>query len=293
VGFYIENDSLLVEIANPGEYKGSRFDWTGFIRQVTLKQGSHTFCMAESLIPGQGTGGIGLCNEFGNDLPIGYDETPIGGIFPKIGVGLITRPDSGRYNFMIDQPVEPFPVLIEAGADFVTFISQPVESGGYAVRLEKKITLSDEELTIDYALSNKGTKSIATTEYVHNFLSIDNHFVGPGYELRLAKSVQLKAELDPSKRKVLDIHGNTIGWCKPVEKVFYAVWDGFGSVTPFYWELVHREAGAGVRESGDKPAIRIALWGESHVLSPEVFVDVKIDPGETMRWSRTYTFFTL
>jgi hypothetical protein len=93
----------MVEIAHPGEYAGSRFDWTAFIRQVTLKQGLHTFCTAESLVSGKGTGGIGLCNEFGNDLPVGYDEAPSGSKYPKIGVGLLTRRDSGRYDF-IAQP---------------------------------------------------------------------------------------------------------------------------------------------------------------------------------------------
>lgn len=53
MGIRIENEILIVEIAEAGQYDGSRFDWTGFIRQVTLKQGSHTFCAYESLIPEQ------------------------------------------------------------------------------------------------------------------------------------------------------------------------------------------------------------------------------------------------
>jgi hypothetical protein len=293
LGFYIENEALLVEIAHPGEYAGSRFDWTGFIRQVTLKQGGHTFCTAESLVPGKGTGGIGLCNEFGNDFPVGYDEVVPGSKYPKIGVGLLTRQDSGRYDFFTQHPIEPFQVHMEAKGDTVSFTSEPLETNGYSVNLVKTIWLVGNELTIGYALTNTGKKAIITNEYVHNFVAMDGLPIGPGYELRFAAPLTLQLEPKETTRAVLNLGEETVGWSKLVQGTFYAKWHGYGTGTPFYWELLHREAGVGMRERGVAPASHIALWGESHVLSPEVFVDVRVSPGSTLQWQRTYTFFTL
>jgi len=89
----LKNDRLTVEIARPGSiYTGTRFDWTAFITQVTLDQ-THTFCVPESDQPGQGTGGVGLCNEFGIEQAIGYDAAHPGECFPKFGIGLLVKPE--------------------------------------------------------------------------------------------------------------------------------------------------------------------------------------------------------
>src|SRR5688572_25534831 len=86
---HLISDRLRVDIATPGSstYAGSRFDWTGLITQVTL-DGRHTFCGQEAT-DGTGTGGIGLCNEFGIFEPVGYDDARVGDQFPKLGIGLL------------------------------------------------------------------------------------------------------------------------------------------------------------------------------------------------------------
>lgn len=51
----ISRGRLDVEITEPGErYSGSRFDWTGFVAQITL-DGKHTFCGSESEVEGVGS----------------------------------------------------------------------------------------------------------------------------------------------------------------------------------------------------------------------------------------------
>lgn len=87
MAYYLKNDRLLVEIAELGEaYQGTRFDGTGIITGVKL-DGQHQFCVPESLTPGTGTGGIGICSEFGIKEAIGYEDTRVGEQFPKLGVG--------------------------------------------------------------------------------------------------------------------------------------------------------------------------------------------------------------
>lgn len=39
----LSNGILTVEIAEPGAYSGTRFDWSGFITGVTLEQGDIPF----------------------------------------------------------------------------------------------------------------------------------------------------------------------------------------------------------------------------------------------------------
>lgn len=43
MGCRLSNGILTVDIADIGEYKGTRFDWTGFITQVTLEEGNIRF----------------------------------------------------------------------------------------------------------------------------------------------------------------------------------------------------------------------------------------------------------
>jgi hypothetical protein len=45
-------------------------------------------------------------------------------------------------------------------------------------------------------------------------------------------------------------------------------------------------------ESNDFAPARVAVWGEAHVISAEVFVDIRLRPGETQSWMRQYHFFT-
>jgi hypothetical protein len=47
-----------------------------------------------------------------------------------------------------------------------------------------------------------------------------------------------------------------------------------------------------MRETLDTSACRIALWGMPHVISPEVFKRIDLEPGESDSWSRTYSFMS-
>jgi hypothetical protein len=94
--------------------------------------------------------------------------------------------------------------------------------------------------------------------------------------------------------ELLDCSANTITWNEEPDRPFYCKLSGWETQEPdFYWELVHQPSGAGVRESGNFTAERIALWGERHVISPEVFADISILPRHSKHWRRSYQFFAL
>ncbi|WP_010243172.1 hypothetical protein [Acetivibrio cellulolyticus] len=283
----ITGKRLEVEIAYPGTfYSGSRFDWTGFITKVTL-DGKHSFCAPESPIPGEGSGGFGFCNEFGIHTPIGYDEAIPGEKFHKLGTGLLTRPDESNYFFFDKYEVAPFPVTIESASDHVIFELESLECKGYAVRMIKEVSVDQNKMIIKYNLKNVGSKPIQTEEYCHNFISIDNNPTGPDYVLRFPYSAE--AEETPD---VLDVSGNEIRWNKQPNNDFYIVPGGLKPVENHFWELLHEPSGVGVREISTFPIQKVAVWGKGHVISPEVFININIEPGKTQSWERVYEFFT-
>ncbi|KGE18559.1 hypothetical protein [Paenibacillus wynnii] len=292
MGYALSNGILTVDIADLVDYKGSRFDRTGFITQVTLEPGKHTFCVPESLISGKGTGGQGLCNEFGISRAIGYDTAPVGGWFPKPGVGLLQKQNNYPYQFNTDYLVNPFKVNVEAGLHEIQYTIQPLECRGYSIQLTKTISLCHDKLNISYKMHNKGSQHFQTEEYIHNFIGIDNHEVDYGYELRLPGSVRIEEPESAYTSELLQISKGRISWNKSPDRPFYCKLGGWENADGnCNWELLHKPSGLGVRESGDFQVARIALWGGRHVISPEVFVNIELAPGQSQHWSRTYQFF--
>ncbi|HEY8344944.1 MAG TPA: hypothetical protein VIL66_07120 [Bacillota bacterium] len=284
------NQRLQVEIAEPGQvYQGSRFDWTGFITQVTL-DGQHTYCVPESLEPGQGSGGCGICNEFGIAEPVGYEDLAPGGYFPKIGVGLLKRPDQKPYDFFRPYEIIPFPMTMVNIRDGVKFIVEPLECRGYLLELEKTITINENQLQIDYCLKNLGERAVHTTEYCHNFIGIDGYQVGADYKLEFLYPVQLLPAENAAAQEVLRIDGREINWNFQPTEDFYGKLDNIPSEAPHQWTIRHQPTNTEVTEESFFSPLRVALWGKGHVISPEVFIEIKVNPGETQRWSRRYTF---
>lgn len=290
--FVIKSDRLAVEIAAPGTaYRGTRFDWNGFVTQATL-DGAHTFCVPESYQPGQGTGGIGLCNEFNNDQPLGYTTAKAGDVFAKLGIGLLKRPDTTDYNFFRTYEIEQlFPVSVETGPDRARFVVEPLECQGLAARLVKTLSVKGNQLLIDYQLENVGPQALLVNEYCHNFVGIDQQPIGPDYRL----SFPYELNFDTSAQRlfepdVLSIESKAIGFSTTPQKAFYCRPLGFSRTDQAQWELRHLPSGVGMREYDDFAPLRVAVWGVSHVISAEIFVEISLLPGEKKHWSRRYEF---
>jgi hypothetical protein len=284
----LHSSRLAVEIADLGTtYQGTRFDWTGLITQVTL-DGRHTFCQPESLVKGRGTGGIGLCNEFGVFYPVGYHDAEPGETFPKIGVGLLTRPTLDHHDFAINYEMKPFPVRVKQSDSRVVYEMDPLPCRGYETRLRKTVQLSESGIDIFYELKNVGTKAIHTHEYNHNFVSIDGSPSGPAYLLRLAKGIAFA----PDEFSPLLTHSDgDVRWKSNVVENFLSPAPGAFKVTGPAWELIHEPSGVGLRETVDFPIAHFGLWCAPHLIAPEVFITIDLSPGELQTWTRHYDFF--
>lgn len=312
----IKSNRLSVEIAQPGSiYRRTRFDWSGFITQVTL-DGMHTFCAVEDPDPEKGSGGIGLCCEFGNEKAVGYDETAPGQVFSKPGVGLLVRAGEEPYNFFTTYEIaHPYEVQVETTPNSATFTTLPLECQGYAFKVERTIQVQDNQLSMRVQFDNVGSKAIHTHEYCHNFLSIDHHPTGPDYRLTFAYPVRfqdltylyrrmlrswvrnlmpgfllraiVKRVVDPS---VLAVDGNELTWHSTPVRPYFGRLEGFERSSGPQWELRHLPSGLRVSETDDFTPARVVVWGVGHVMSAEVYIDIDLEPGGSMNWTRQYQF---
>jgi hypothetical protein len=291
----IKNDSLELEIQEPGErYKGSRFDWTGQITQIRY-QGKHTFCTEETTDPGLlHMLGRGLYNEFGIDKPIGYDDCAVGDQFPKIGIGLLTKDNADAYNFFKSYSIDPFTFTINSGRGQISYICDASEYRGYAFHLKKTIALADKAFSITYQFENRGSRTIHTNEYVHNFLAVNRRAINHLYRLRLPFEIdpaQFGEAVNPDN--VVQFEKNMITWKSQPEKQFFFSNIHIGQSKNIFWMLEHSMEKVGITERAGFPIRRMNLWGSGHVVSPEIFYELKAAPGETKSWIRTYEVYPL
>jgi len=277
--------ALRVEVAKPGtRYARSRFDWTGFIPQVTYN--GKTFCTTEDA-PGKtgGTGGEGFCNEFkADDANMGWDDTDR--FFLKPGVGLLEKVNDKPYFFFTDyNVVQPFPCEMHAAESTVTFHQGAIAHKGIAYTLDKHIAVVENALFITSTLTNVGEKALQFSEYNHNFLSLNGRGNHP--QITLTTNAHGKLE-NPNEAVVLNDQNLTFtaAPAKPLMIHFDAP-----PTTDPYWEMADAAIHQRIQEWGDFPLTKYAVWGVGHVLSPEAFGDFSIPVGQRRTWTRVWKFF--
>jgi hypothetical protein len=288
----LQNQQLEIHLDLPDEgYHFPRFDWTGKITLVKFQ--NIRVSGTEKPVPDDDIRryGRGLYNEFGIETPVGYADTPAGGWFPKIGVGWLKRDDQ-PYRFAHDYDIQPADFNVQTDPQQITITCTSPLVNGYAYVLKKEIELLDSSFVIRYFLQNTGTKAIVTDEYNHNFLAIDAALIGQDYRLKFPFELQLALfgeTVNPEQKvellaREVRFHG------RPTEPFFFSNLSGGASV-PASWELIHLKTKIGIRETGSFSTRKINLWGWQHVVSPELFFHIALDPEQTVVWSRRYDFY--
>lgn len=284
----LESGRLRVEMALPGAmYQGSRWSWSGFITQVTI-DGRHTFCTSEGEDEGSSRG-IGLCNEWGIFAPVGFDSARAGEKFPKLGVGLLTKPDDKPYSFTRAYEIEPFERHVEHSPSTCTarIVTEPLECRGHAARLREMFWVEENRLRVETEIENVGSEPIQTHEYRHNFLALDGAEIGPDYTLSVPYRIEASNEIAPDLR----IGEREVSFGRTPRNSFLQVLGGAaGAGANAWWELRHA-SGVRVRETINVALEELKVWGAAHVLSPEAFVTVQVEPGARQAWAREYEFF--
>lgn len=297
--FILESERLRAEIAEPGENPntGFRFGRAAFIADITLDGERHFGANEPKNLIHPSSGGRGLCCEYTADLS---GEAAVGEYFPKLGVGLIRKEEEEPYCFHKRyRDVREYPVSIEKGRDWARFVTEPVSCMGYAVREERKISVSGNRLTMEVILENTGEKPILTGEYCHNFLSIDGMAITPDYHLDLPGLPELGVRDIPNLYpSPCNFHadGDGIEILRSETAVSLAEIPLCGldsKKQPFSWRLSHKGAKAAVSVEEYLVPSKITLWETDHIFSAEMEHTISLAPGENKSWKRVYTFENL
>jgi len=90
----------------------------------------------------------------------------------------------------------------------------------------------------------------------------------------------------------MNIKGNEIRWNFVPKGDFYCQIEGFKPGEKHYWELLYEPERVGIREYSEFEIVKVAVWGTTHVVSPEVFINVNIAPAK-LRNGEGSTSFSL
>lgn len=289
----LENENLKIYIDLPSEnYNLSRFDWTGKIVAVKYK-GVYVTGVEKMNVADDTNYGKGFYNEFGIEVPVAFEEAGKGGWFHKIGIGLLKKDDE-QYRFSKNYEIQPAEFKVTSESDKVIIACKSQNMNGYSYELKKEIELLESGFIIKYALHNTGEKTISTNEYNHNFLAINNDLVSSNYVLKFPfeiKSELFGATVNPENK--VEIGQNEITFNgTPGEPFFFSNLSGNEKVNAT-WELINTKNKIGISETGSFKTTKINLWGSTHVISPELFYDVKVEPGREIKWWRKYNVYEI
>ena len=312
----LDNGVLHVTIDLPdaanGFYRGTRFDWSGVIANLTFAGHSYygpwftktdpavkDYIFAPpDIIAGKDSGITGPVEEFVKDdgSGLGFAEAKPGGTFVKIGVGTLRKPDDQKYSPYRDyEIVDPVAWKVQAKRTSIEFTQRIVDKdSGYGYLYTKTIRLvpGQPRMMIEHTLKNLGRLPIVTDVYDHNFLVLDHQPIGPGFSVTMPFAIQPDR---PVKTNLGTVEGSRIVYRKLLEdhEVFtvHSTFDKTPQKNDIRVE--NSSVRAGVRMSGDHPLVSMELWSIRSVLGMEPFIHLTAAPGETIHWSYTYLYYTL
>lgn len=292
--------------AQRGFYRSTRFDWSGII--ASLEYAGHKyygpwFTKSEpavrdfvyrdaDIVAGAQSSVVGPAEEF--PRPQGFEVAPAGGTFLKIGVGVLRKGSEPTYSpYTNYDVVNPGTWTARPTADSVTFVQELTDASsgyGYVYRKTVRLVNGRPEMVIAHSLENTGRLPLETTQYNHNFLTLDGAPTGPDFAIVLPFRIETTR---PPASGMAAIRGNEIAYLKTLEgqeRVSFPI-QGFGaSPTDYDVRVENRRTGAGVRITSDRPLASATLWSIRSVISLEPFVDVTTAPGRTTTWTYTYTY---
>lgn len=287
----LKSKNLEIRIDLPLEnYNFSRFDWTGKI--VDVKYKGINVSGIERTDKDEDKIGKGFYNEFGIDKPVGYDEINEGLWFHKVGIGALKK-DGEPYSFSKEYEIKPAGFTVKPELNKISIICKSELINGYSYELTKEIEVFESSFRINYGLYNTGDKTISTNEYNHNFVAINKDLIGSNYILKFPFKITTEfGEIVNPENKV-EVGSNEITFNNtPKEQFFYSNLSG-GENVEASWELINTKSKIGISETGSFKTNKVNLWGWEHVISPELFFDVSVQPGQLIEWSRTYTIFEI
>ena len=314
----LHSGSLIVEVGDPDSpdcrwNQGLRFSPIANVIRVQLND--RDFCYA----PTSGgalnyLGGLPMEFDIGQESfqpdPPGYNEGSNGSAFIKIGVGILSR-NSSPYNFSSSYPVvELAQTTTTWEPDRVRFVQTlSGTANGYSYQLEEDVIVKNDKILMHYVLTNTGTKTFTTEQYLHNFLTFSQRNVGPNYRVYFPYQMTTSPQVREWEPPVLKMVGrkpgfadsnppmvgleNMILYTKTISSVpktwVYKPDDYLGPDT-----IAIKQSDTGQRAIIDSSlrSAYVGVWTTSYQVSPEQFLIITLAPGEHAAFTRTYKFST-
>lgn len=287
------NAKLYLPDAVNGYYRGTRFDWSGVIYDLQYSGHSYFGKWFDRYEPTLHDAIMGPVDSFN---PIGYEEANVGEGFLRIGVGILEKPDEPRYAFTTPYKIlEPGEWKVKRKSSEINFVHE-LKTAKYQYKYSKNVKLikGKPELVLEHTLENKGKTMIETDVYNHNFFVMDNEPTGPDFVVKFPFTPE--GEMKGKEEKGA-INGQQIVYNDIIQKgEYFAVspLTGYGSTAADNdLRIENKKTKAGVRIIGDRPIVRFVYWSAAATLCPEPYVNIKVEPGETVTWSIRYEFYLL
>ena len=289
--FVLKNPRLTATLMVPDQpssaYAGPRYESGGIVMQVAL-DGRHTFLGKEGR--GERLGGFGLIEEMGMHKAIGYEDAKPGEPFLRLGVGLVARGARPDFFFFEAFPfVERFRWDVAVAERSAAFVQVGKPFRGTAYRYEKRVVLDPEQpaLRFEHALANTGEKPIETDQYCHNYFRFDDAPPGPDYVIEMEFPLEPQGKVNPP----MVAEGKTVTFGELLKGAAYGRFNGQPPTASGHrFRAFHKANGLEVIVGGDFPIAFAACYADTFAVSPEAFCAIRVKPGQTFRWTRTYAF---
>ena len=299
--------TLYLPDAKQGFYHSTRFDWSGVISSLEYKGHNYygpwfhrvgpvndfVYEGADVVVSPQ-SATMGPAEEF---QPLGFDDAKPGETFVKIGIGVLKKPDAGRYDhYKAYEIVDPGKWTVKKNRDSVEFtqtVNDPVSHYGFTYRKVVRLVQGKPQMAIEHSVKNTGTKPIECTVYNHNFLVLDKQ--APGPDTTVTVPFQMTAQRAPTKG-FGEIRGNQIVYLKTLEDkdTMSTSVQGFSdNPKDFDFRVENSKVGAGYRVTSDRPLSSLSLWSIKTNVSVEPFIALKIESGAEFAWKLIYDYYTL
>lgn len=273
--------------AERGYYRGTRFDWSGVVRDVRCRSHRYVGEWQTRHDPLRHDGLTGPADEF---TQIGYEEALPGQEFLKIGVGTLRRSSEQPYDrFRLYEIVDPGIREVSPARDRILFRHRLL-SDRYGYDYRKTLILTDKPgLRIEYTLKNLGPSPLTGEVYNHNFFTLDRMTTGPDTAIRFPFRPA------GSWREAYDsvaLTDDGIAFSRPLNAGETVFMGDLGSRDPaglaYAFSLRNRRTGAGIRVRGSGWPAHFVFWACPTAACLEPYIPLRVYPGETGAWYIDY-----
>ena len=276
----------VVALPDPehGFYRGIRFEQAGVI--VSLKADGHEFIGGAELSSHDPFRDVcGPVEEFSD--AVGFHEPGLD-CFLKIGVGVFERPLTKDYAFgWLFLPKELFKWDCEVKESSVEFRQKVSTKEGWAYEYVKRLSLlpDSKTLLVEHSLKNTGSRRLVSSHYCHNYFLVDRLPPGPDYSLDFSFRPFL---LNSEAAGGFTQNGAKISFKGPA--ILFSPVVGCLDPKGSIFVLAHKPTGASVAISESSAPFRQALYVSKDGICPESFARIDLGLGESVSWSRGYSF---